>query len=127
MGGHDDRSAERSRRWRAANPERVKANAERWRAAHPGESTRAYGARWRAANPERVKAYQQRSKTGVHRPGYRLTAAEVKALRLALSEGTSRKELAATWHLAYGTIRRLDLGLTYRWAERDQEEAADDD
>jgi hypothetical protein len=44
-------SAERMRRWRAANPERSRENDRRWRAANP-ERARTHTRRWATAHPE---------------------------------------------------------------------------
>ncbi len=48
-----------SRKWRAANPEKVKEAGRKWRAANP-EKNKEYLRKWRAANPEKVKEYQRK-------------------------------------------------------------------
>jgi len=48
-----------SRKWRAANPEKVKEASRKWRAANP-EKYKEYLRKWRAANPEKVKEYNRK-------------------------------------------------------------------
>ncbi len=48
-----------SRKWRAANPEKVKEATRKWRAANP-EKYKETQRKWRAANPEKVKEYQRK-------------------------------------------------------------------
>ena len=50
-------SREASRKWRAANLEKVKESSRKWRAANP-EKNKEYQRKWRAANPEKNKEYQ---------------------------------------------------------------------
>ena len=47
-------NAERNRKWRAANPEKVRECNRKWRAANP-EKALEYNRKWRAANPEKVR------------------------------------------------------------------------
>ena len=48
-----------SKKWRAANPEKVKEASRKWRAANP-EKYKEYLRKWRAANPEKTKEYQRK-------------------------------------------------------------------
>jgi len=48
-----------SKKWRAANPEKVKEASRKWRAANP-EKYKEYLRKWRAANPEKVKEYNRK-------------------------------------------------------------------
>ena len=48
-----------SRKWRAANPEKVKEASRKWRAANP-EKCKETQRKWRAANPEKNKEYQRK-------------------------------------------------------------------
>ena len=48
-----------SRKWRAANPEKVKEASRKWRAANP-EKYKEYLRKWRAAHPEKNKEYQRK-------------------------------------------------------------------
>jgi len=48
-----------SRKWRAANPEKVKEASRKWRAANP-EKYKEYLRKWRAANPEKTKEYNRK-------------------------------------------------------------------
>src|ERR1017187_3149897 len=49
-------SAERSKKWRAANQERANAYNRQWRLDHP-ENVKAWDAKCYAANPEKKKAH----------------------------------------------------------------------
>ena len=52
-------NAERNRKWRAANPEKVLEYNRKWRAANP-EKVLEYNRKWCAANPEKVLEYKRK-------------------------------------------------------------------
>ena len=52
-------NAERNRKWRAANPEKVWEYNRKWCAANP-EKVREYNRKWCAANPEKVLEYNRK-------------------------------------------------------------------
>jgi hypothetical protein len=72
--------AERSRRWRAANPEKSRESSKRWRDANKGEhrisnrlwracnreKARATQAAWKARNPNYHKEWKERMKAAGH-------------------------------------------------------------
>lgn len=55
----DPKEKKRSRRWRLANPERVRENNHRWRLKHP-ERAKELSRRWRLKNPEKQRERQRR-------------------------------------------------------------------
>ena len=52
-------NAERNRKWRAANPEKIREYKRKRYAANP-EKVREYNRKWRAANPEKVLEYKRK-------------------------------------------------------------------
>ena len=52
-------NAERNRKWRAANPEKVLECKRKRYAANP-EKVREYNRKWRAANPEKIREYKRK-------------------------------------------------------------------
>lgn len=64
----NSQNKERVKKWRAANPEKVRANIKKWQATNP-EKFKASVKKWQAANPEKVRAnmkkYQETKKYDV--------------------------------------------------------------
>ena len=88
-----EQNRERSRKWRQANPDRVKEGQKRYKEANP-EKTREYQRKWVAANPGRVKEkckkyYQDNSdklKESMRKAQYAqygITAAEFDSISIA--------------------------------------------
>ena len=88
-------------KWRAENPEKTKENSAKWRAENPG-----YLATWRAENPEKVKA--QDAKWRAKDPGYQAQAAWRAENPEKLKEQRNRPEnkLRSAVNTAFKRIRQ---------------------
>ena len=56
------------KKWRDANPDKVKANVKKWRSENPDklrQINREYTAKWRAENPDRWEDIRRRTKYGM--------------------------------------------------------------